>query len=509
MEVDLIIENATVVTASDVNSNQEIVVRDGKILAVGQNLKSIFSARQTIDAQHGFVMPGGVDSHVHLDQDNSPTGDNFETGTRSAVAGGTTTILAFATQDRSQTSLHPAVSDYHSRARAKSYCDYGFHIILTNPTRTILRDELPRYVAQGITSVKLYMTYEPMRLRDGEILDVMMAARTLGMTTMVHAENADMIGWITARLAEQDLTAPYYHAVSRPAIAEDEATYRVIALAELSDVPVLIVHMSSRAAAAHVRAAQTRLLPVHAETCPHYLYLTADALRPGYPAHDAFSGAKHICSPPLREDRMDLEAMWAGIVNGTFTTFSSDHAPSKYDHPSGKKAGLAGDGAMRYDKVPNGLPGVETRMPVLFQGGVLSGRVTPQKFVEVTAANPAKLYGLGTRKGTIAAGYDADFVVWYPTAEQAGAAAEATMEPFELGNEMLHHDIDYSPFEGMRFDNWPRYTVVRGSVVWDRDNGGVVGEMGYGEFLRRGKSTLSKPRNQWVNEFQPVPEVTK
>ncbi|KAI8253102.1 Dihydropyrimidinase [Colletotrichum sp. SAR 10_98] len=480
MEVALIIENATVVsahititqhldkdsqdnkvTASDVHARQDIVVRDGKILAVGQDLKSIFSAKTTIDAQHAFVMPGGVDSHVHLDQDNSPTGDNFETGTRSAIAGGTTTVIAFATQSRTQESIHPVVEDYHGRATGKSYCDYGFHLILTNPTPTVLRDELPHYVREGISSVKLYMTYEPLKLRDGEILDVMMATRALGMTTMVHAENSDMISWITARLAEQALTAPYYHAISRPNIAEDEAVYRVISLAELSDVPILIVHMSSKTAAGHVRAAQTRLLPIHAETCPHYLYLTADALRPNHPAHDAFSGAKHICSPPLREDAMDLEAMWTGIVNGTFTTFSSDHAPSKYDHPSGKKAGLAADGGMS--------------------------------------------------KGAIAAGYDADFVIWYPTAEQvaatAGGGEVAKMEPFELENEMLHHDIDYSPFEGMKFENWPRYTILRGKVVWDRDNGGLLGKMGDGNFLRRGKSTLSKPRNKWVNEFQPMPEA--
>ncbi|KAL2880100.1 hypothetical protein SGCOL_004484 [Colletotrichum sp. CLE4] len=510
MEVELIIENATVVTASDVHARQDIVVQDGKILAVGQNLKSLFSARTVIDAQHGFVMPGGVDSHVHLDQDNSPTGDNFETGTRSAIAGGTTTIIAFATQERTHQSLHPVVEDYHSRSRGKSYCDYGFHIILTNPTSTILRDELPFFVSEGITSVKLYMTYEPLQLKDGEILDVMMATRNLGMTTMVHAENSDMITWITARLAEQKLTAPYYHAISRPNIAEDEATYRIIALAELSDIPILIVHMSSKTSTAHVRRAQTRLLPIHAETCPHYLYLTADALKPSHPATDSFSGAKHICSPPLREDRMDLDAMWAGIANGTFTTFSSDHAPSKYNHPDGKKAGLGKeDGSMRYDQVPNGLPGVETRMPLLFEGGVLSGRVTPQKFVEVTATNPAKLYGLGDTKGAIAAGYDADFVIWYPTAEQVvanGGTNSAKIEPFVLENWMLHHDIDYSPFEGMKFHNWPRFTILRGKVIWDRDGSGIVSSMGYGNFLRRGKSTLSKPRNQWVNEFQPLPK---
>ncbi|KJX92629.1 hypothetical protein TI39_contig5836g00003 [Zymoseptoria brevis] len=297
-----------------------------------------------------------------------------------------------------------------------------------------------------------------------------------------------MIAWITARLAEQRLTAPHYHAISRPNIAEDEATYRIIALAELSDVPILIVHMSSKTAASHVRSAQTRLLPVHAEKCPHYLYPTADALKPA-PRSDAFPGAKDICSPPLREDRIDLEAMWTGIVNGTFTTLSSDHAPSRYDHPRGKKAGLTEAGSMRYDKVPNGLP-------LLFEGGVLSGRVTPQKFVELMATNQAKLYGLGESKGAIAAGYDADFVIWYPTGEQAAMyeGNAATMKPFVLENEMLHHDIDYSPFEGMTFHNWPRYTVLRGEMVWDRDNGGVVGELGFGRFLRRGKSTLSKPR---------------
>lgn len=448
---------------------------------------------------------------MHLDQDNAPTGDNFETGTRSAIAGGTTTIIAFATQERRHESIHPVIEDYHSRAADKSYCDYGFHLILTNPTPTVLRDELPVQVKAGITSVKVYMTYDRLKLKDGEILDAMMATRSLGMTTMVHAENSDMISWITARLAEQKLTDPYYHAISRPNIAEDEATYRIIALAELSDIPILIVHMSSKTAVSHVRNAQTRLLPIHAETCPHYLYLTADSLRPCH-VDDEFSGAKHICSPPLREDRMDLEAMWAGIANGTFTTFSSDHAPSKYDHPKGKKAGLDDAGGMRYDKVPNGLPGVETRMPLLFEGGVLTGKVSPQKFVEVTATNPAKLYGMGDTKGAIAAGYDADFVIWYPTAQQVAAregSGASEMKPFVLENSMLHHDIDYSPFEGIEFHNWPRFTILRGKVVWDRDNEGLVGDMGFGQFLRRGKSTLSKPRNIWVNEFQPVPEVKR
>ncbi|KAL1630997.1 hypothetical protein SLS56_004671 [Neofusicoccum ribis] len=505
VDVDLIVQNATVVTASDVLPKQDIAVRDGKILLLGQNLTSLFSAASVIDAHGAFVTPGGVDSHVHLHQDNSPTGDNFETGTRSAIAGGTTTVLAFASQKRTDESLYPVVEEYHNRSRGQAYCDYGFHLILTNPTKKIVDEELPVLVDEGISSVKIYMTYDPLKLGDREILDIMMSTRALGMTTMVHAENSDMISWITDRLAEQHLTAPYYHAISRPSIAEDEATYRIIALSELIDIPILIVHMSSRTAASHVRAAQTRLLPIHAETCPHYLYLTSDALK----SHDddPFSGAKHICSPPLRADRMDLDAMWAGLVNGTFTTFSSDHAPAKYDHPCGKKLGLSpADGSMHYAKVPNGLPGLETRMPTLFEGGVLTARLTPQKFVELTASNPAKLYGMGDTKGAIAPGFDADLVVWYPTPAQAAADAPP-MEPFALTNAMLHHDIDYTPFEGMRFNNWPRYTILRGKVVWDRDNGGVVGEMGCGAFLKRGKSTLSKPREKWVNEFRPGGKV--
>jgi dihydropyrimidinase len=497
--------------------NQDIAVSQGKILLLGQNLTSIFAAVQVIDAEGAYVTPGGVDSHVHLHQDNCPTGDTFETGTRSAIAGGTTTVLAFASQSRKDVSLFPIVEDYHSRATGNSYCDYGFHLILTNPTSKIVDEELPILVRDGgITSVKLYMTYEPLQLGDREILDVMESTRRLGMTTMIHAENAEMINWITEKLEARRMTAPYYHAVSRPKIAEDEATYRIISLSELVDIPILIVHMSSKVAVSHVRKAQTRLLPVHAETCPHYLFLTSESLK-----GEGFEGAKCVCSPPLREDPAELEAMWQGLSNGTFTTFSSDHAPTKlvytrlisvyrpketysnqscrFDHPQGKKAGLV-DGTMSFRKIPNGLPGIETRMATLFCGGVLTGRLTIQKFVELTASNPAKLYGMGDTKGAIAPGYDADFCIWYPTAEQSPGK---TMAPFTLTNAMLHHDIDYTPFEGMEFKNWPRYTILRGKVVWDRGNGGLMGKMGDGVYLKRGKSTLSKPREVFVNEFRP------
>ncbi|KAK4991508.1 hypothetical protein LTR66_006520 [Elasticomyces elasticus] len=435
------------------------------------------------NAEGAYITPGGIDSHVHLAQANSPTGDGWETGSRSAVAGGTTTVIAFASQKRSDPSLYPVLEEYHGLSRNLSFCDYGFHFILTNPTPEILREELPVLAAkEGITSVKLYMTYEPMQLSDRELLSIMLACRSLGMTTMIHAENSDMIALIIEGLEAHGNTAPYFHAIARPRIAEDEASYRAISLAELVDAPILIVHMSSETAMGHVRNAQTRLLPVHAETCPQYLFLLSEHLKPH--SHDDFEGAKHVCSPPLRHDVKDLEALWQGIANGTFTVFSSDHAPSKYDHSGGKKLGLV-DGVARFAKIPNGLPGIETRMALLFNQTEAcqppdKARLGLPKFVQLTATNAAKLYGLGGRKGSIAPGYDADLVIWHP----------AGKGEVNISQGMLHHGVDYTPFEGMHVRNWPRYTILRGELVWNKDQGGVVGKMGYGQYLRRGKGEV-------------------
>lgn len=296
---------------------------------------------------------------------------------------------------------------------------------------------------------------------------------------MIHAENSDIISLITDRLEAAGHTAPFFHAISRPQIAENEATYRVIALAELTDVPILIVHMSSEIAVKHVRKAQSRLLPIHAETCPQYLFLLSENLKGS--EHDHFDGAKHVCSPPLRHDSKDLEAMWQHIANGTFTTFSSDHAPSIYDHPGGKKLGLVKiNGTASYRNIPNGLPGVETRLPLLFSyaGDEDDARLSLPRFVQLTSTNPAKLYGLDGVKGSIAPGYDADLVMWYRD--------EALKEGIEIKQDILHHGVDYTPYEGMVVKNWPRYTILRGKLVWDRDNGGLVGSKGDGVFLRRG-----------------------
>ncbi|PLB44211.1 D-hydantoinase [Aspergillus steynii IBT 23096] len=495
--LDMIIRNGRIVTAAEVLPfGTEIGVRDGKIATLGLNLE-VGDATEVIDAEGAYITPGGVDSHVHIAQDNAPTGDTWETGTRSAIAGGNTTVIAFATQKRTEESLWPALEAYHKKATGNAFCDYGFHLIVTNPNESVLNEELPALVDRGITSIKLYMTYQPLRLGDGDLFNLMMRARRLGITTMIHCENNDIIEQITKRLAEQGNLDSYFHSVARPQIAESEATYRAISLAEITDTPILIVHMSAPEAVRHVNEAQRRLLPIHAETCPHYLYLISEHLMSG---PDDFDGARNICAPPLRHDAKDLEYLWRGLANGTFTVVSSDHAPSAFDHPCGKMRGLStadGDGKPRRDfrNVPNGVPGVETRLPLLFNrtvghkshgNGDSSIHISLPRFVQLTSTNPAKLYGLGDRKGSLLPGYDADIVIWYP---EEGYNAPGLPVRFTITNESLHHRIDFTPFEGIKVRNWPRWVFLRGKLAWDRDGEGVVGRKGEGQFLKRQPST--------------------
>lgn len=488
MLYDLVIYNGQIVTASDIlPSSVYIGINNGIIETI---TTSKIEGKKEIDAEGGFIMPGGVDSHVHIDQDNAPAGDDFESGSKSAIAGGTTTMIPFAIQPKKEYDLIKVVNDYHKRANKKggSYCDYGFHLIISEPTPEMLENSFPAVCKQeAITSVKVYTTYPRYKLTDEQLLQILLTNRKNHVTTMVHAENSDIIDFINNKLLSKSLTSPFYHTISRPQIAEDEASYRAISLAKVIDVPMLIVHMSCESALDHVKKAQTDLLPIFAETCPQYLFLTGDNLKHDCCNHanheDEFQGAKFICSPPLRSTQKDLEAVWKHLINGTITVFSSDHAPSKYDHPLGKKKGLV-NGIPHYIDVPNGLPGIETRLPLLFCYGVEKGRISPQKFVELTSTNPSKLYGLSDRKGTIAVGMDADLTIWYP---------KGHIKKFNLTNEMLHHSIDYSPYEGMEFTNWPRYTILRGSVCYDRDNGGVIGGK-VGTYLRRKGSTLAGPR---------------
>ena len=461
MEFDLVVRNARVATAADV-FECDIGVKDGRIAALAHGL----TGKHVIDAAGRWVLPGGVDSHCHLDQpmtDGSRMADDFRSGTRSAACGGTTTVIPFACQQKGQ-SLRAAVDDYHRRADGKAVIDYAFHLIVSDPTPEVLRNELPQLIAEGYTSFKIYMTYDDLKLNDRQILEVLAVARREGAMTMIHAENTDCIAWLTEQLLAAGHTAPRFHGTSRPMLIEREATHRAIALAELVDLPVLIVHVSGREAVEQIRWAQGRGLKVYGETCPQYLFLTQEDLEePG------FEGAKCICSPPPR-DKANQEVIWQALESGVFQVFSSDHAPFRFDGPDGKR--IAGENAA-FNQVPNGIPGLATRLPLLFSEGVLRSRIDINTFVALTSTNAAKLYGLYPRKGTIAVGGDADLVIWN---------TEASVT---IANAMLHHDVDYTPYEGMVVSAWPDITLSRGEVVWS--NPDVVAAPGRGQYLRAAK----------------------
>ncbi len=472
-DYDLVIRNARAVTAAD-TCDCDIGIRDGRIVTLGDGLAA---GREEIDAAGRPVLPGGIDAHCHLDQpmnDGTVMADDFESGTRSAACGGTTTVLPFAAQAKGQ-SLRDAVDDYHRRADGKALIDYAFHLIIADPTESVLSQELPLLIREGYTSFKIYMTYDDLKLDDRQILDVLAVARRDGAMTMIHAENADCIAWLTERLEAAGHTAPRYHATSRPGPVEREATHRAVTLAELVDVPILIVHVSGAEAVEQIRWAQGRGLRIYAETCPQYLFLsTADLETPG------FEAAKCVCSPPPR-DPANQQVIWDGLESGVFQVFSSDHAPFRFDDPKGKKA-RGEDASFRY--IPNGIPGLETRLPLLFSAGVQGGRIDINRFVALTATNPARIYGLYPRKGTIAIGSDADLVIWDP---------ERTAT---IRNADLHHAVDYTPYEGMAVTGWPAITVSRGEIVYR--NGQPLDAPGRGRFLRCASPEPARPKGRAV-----------
>jgi dihydropyrimidinase len=383
-------------------------------------------------------------------------------------------VIPFAAQAKGQ-SLRAAVQDYHGRAEGKSHIDYAFHLIVSDPTPQVVEEELPALIAEGYTSFKVYMTYDDLKLDDGQMLDVLDVARRHGAMAMVHAENADCIEWLTKRLEAAGRTAPRFHAHSRPMLVEREATHRAISLAQLVDVPILIVHVSGKDAIEQIRWARGHGLSVFAETCPQYLFLTAEDLG----IDDSYQGARCICSPPPR-DKANQQVIWDGLQDGLFTVFSSDHAPFNYDDPAGKKPGGV---EVDFRHIPNGIPGLETRLALLYSEGVLGGRITLNRFVELTSTNPAKAYGLHPRKGTIAIGSDADLVIW-------------NERDVTIRNAQLHHAVDYTPYEGMRLKAWPGMTLSRGEIVWDgRD---FIGRAGRGRFLPCGTPSLMAQRKGTV-----------
>lgn len=464
-DFDLVIRGGTVVTAAD-TVRADVGIRAGRIATVGHTVEG---GRKVIDASSLLVLPGGIDSHVHLAQPafGGPTmADDFESGTRSAIAGGNTTVIPFALQPRG-VSLRASVVDYHKKAAGKCHADYGFHLIITDPSPSVLGQEMPSQVGDGYTSFKVFMTYDDLVLNDRQLLEVFECARECSALVMVHCEGYDAIRFMTERLERAGKTAPYYHAVSRPQLVEREATHRAISHAQLTDVPIMIVHVSAREPMEQIRWARQKGLKVYGETCPQYVALTADDLK-GLNMDE--TGGKYVCSPPPR-DRESWEAIWEGIQTGVFQTFSSDHCPFVYGSVEGK---LNPKARTSFRWVPNGIPGVETRMQILFSKGVAEGRINLNEFVALTSTNHAKMYGLYPKKGSIAPGFDADVVLWDPNRKET------------IRQELMHHGADYTPYEGQAVTGWPVMTVLRGKIVME--DGRILGEPGDGDFLKRGLS---------------------
>lgn len=452
----LLIKGGRVVTAVD-DYVGDVLVEDGKIAAVGTSLA--VSDVRSIDARGKLVIPGGIDVHTHLDMPfgGTTSADDFESGTIAAAHGGTTSIVDFAIQYKGQT-LREALGAWSAKAEGKAAIDYGFHMIITDLPESVER-EMDDMVREGVTSFKLFMAYRNvLMLDDGSIFRALLRTGRNGGTVCMHAENGDVIDVLVRRALAEGRTAPKFHALTRPARAEAEATYRAICLAEMAEVPIYIVHLSAAEALEKVTEARDRGLPAHAETCPQYLFLSQDDYdEPG------FGGAKYVMSPPLRP-KGNEKALWRGLAGNDLACVSTDHCP--FCMKGQKDLGL-GD----FSKIPNGAPGIETRMSLLHDGGVVKGRISPNRFVELTSTGPAKLFGLFPRKGTIAPGSDADIVIFDPDRK------------LTLSHETLHQRVDYTPYEGRVVQGATETVISRGEVIVD--GGRFLGRPGRGEFLRR------------------------
>ena len=467
---DTIIRGGLVATASD-SVVCDVGIRGGRIAALGDDLGK---AEEVIDARGRLVLPGGIDSHVHFAQPSGPDivmADDFESGTRAAAFGGNTLVMPFCMQQKGE-SLREALKAYHAKAEGRCHVDVSFHLVISDPTPQVLGQELPALVRDGYTSLKVFMTYQDLALSDMQMLEVLQTARETGALVMVHAENYDAIRYLTERLERGGKIAPKFHATSRPIPVEREATHRAISLAELIDVPIMIVHVSNGEAMEQIRWAQNRGLKVFGETCPQYLVLTEKDLE-GL----NMEGTKYVCSPPPR-DAESQKACWQGLETGVFQVFSSDHCPFRYNDPHGK---LTPKGRTSFRWVPNGIPGVETRLPILFSEGVKKGRISLNQFVALSSTNHAKMYGVHPRKGTIAVGADADIAIWDPERQ------------VRISQSLLHHGSDYTPYEGIEVTGWPIATMLRGRLVVD--NGKLDAKSKAGQHIARALSPHASAPN--------------
>ncbi|MFZ3334277.1 MAG: dihydropyrimidinase [Candidatus Acidiferrales bacterium] len=457
MRFDTVIRNGTIVTATDTYVS-DVGIVDGKISVIGADLP-VSAAGKLIAARGMMVMPGGIDVHTHLDMPFGGTvsADDFESGTIAAAYGGTTTLVDFAIQYRGQTLRH-AFDTWMKKADGKAVIDYAFHCIITDIAGAQL-DEMKAFVREGVPTFKLFMAYPGVfMLDDASIFKAMSAAANSGGMICMHAENGGAIDVIVQRALAEGKRAPKYHALTRPVTLEAEATARAIALAEVAGTPVYIVHLSCNEALEKVREARDRGLRVYAETCPQYLYLSLENMEaPG------FEGAKYVFTPPLRE-KWHQEKLWQGLAKDDLQVVSTDHCPfcMKEQKELGKDD---------FTKIPNGGPGIEHRLSLVYNGGVHGGKFSPNRFVQLVSTAPAKLFGLYPRKGTVAVGSDADLIVFDPNEEQI------------ISVKTHHMRVDYSMFEGTRVKGVTKTVLSRGRTVID--NGRFTGKAGAGEFLKR------------------------
>jgi len=461
--VSTLIKGGTVVTASDTFA-ADVLIEGEQIVAVGQGL----SGNTVIDASGAYVIPGGIDVHTHLDMPFGGTvsSDDFFTGQRAAAFGGTTMHIDFAIQPRGAT-LRETLDLWHAKANGKAVIDYGFHVAITDLPDSVL-DEMPRCVEYGATSMKLFMAYKgALQVDDMTLFRAMQQAARHRLLIMVHAENGDAIDVLIREAVAAGQLAPKYHALTRPPELEAEATARAVRLAEVAGAPLYVVHLTNAGALEAVRLARARggAGQIFAETCTQYFFFTKDDL-----AREGFEGARWVCSPPFRSPH-DQEALWQGVADNALQVVSTDHCPFWFQggiegRPAGKELGRES-----FAKIPNGCPGIEERIMLLYTYGVRAGRISLNRWVELCCTNPARLFGCYPRKGTLTPGADADIVVWDPEARRTLSAAS------------LHQRTDYTLYEGWEVTGAPRVVLSRGRVIVEGD--AWTGEAGAGRFVHR------------------------
>jgi dihydropyrimidinase len=458
--MSLLIKNGRIITAVD-DYHADVFVDGETIALIGKDLS--IEADQVIDAAGKYVFPGGVDPHTHLDMPfgGTTSADDFETGTLAAAHGGTTTLIDFAIQTKGESTL-AALETWHKKADGKTAIDYGFHMIVTDMEDDRLW-EMKRLADEGVTSYKLFMAYPGvLYVDDGTIFRAMRQAGENGTVVCMHAENGIVIDEIVKRALKEGKTEPKYHALTRPTRMEAEGTHRAISIAEVAEVPVYIVHLSSSDALEQVTLARNRGINVYAETCPQYLFLDHS-----YYEQEGFEGAKYVMTPALRE-KWNQDELWRGLQFGDLQSIATDHCPFCFKEQ--KELGLND-----FSKIPNGAPGVENRMALVHNGGVNGGRITLNKFVELTSTSAAKTFGLFPKKGTIAVGSDADIVIFDPDRE----------ETISIKNPCTHHmRVDYNAYEGFQVKGFPETVISRGKVIVE--NCDYVGRKGDGQFIKRG-----------------------